>query len=261
MDAILAISTSQAGGDPGSAEEFNKLILEKIHEGLEALKAFELPELEENILPYLTDMHIMAGVLLAVVGALYLLMGWRIFKVLLITNAAVFGAMFGGMLAVHLDLEDQWWIGFFTCGLVMAILAWPLMRVFLGLCGAVLGAGAGFFLFKNIAIAAGQEDLASFAWAGSVAGGILLFVVIFVKFKFCVLAMTALQGSVMLVNGLLCLALKNETSETYLLDLIRENTILYPLGLFIVTLAGLVIQLSQSAKFRKKSKPPPKPTT
>lgn len=260
MDAILAISTSKREVAADSAERLNGLVQQKIGAALEAAKAAETPSIEE-ILQYLTEMHIMAGVLLAVVGALYLLMGWRIFKVLLIVNAAIFGAMFGGMLTVDLGYENQWWIGFFTGGAIMAILAWPLMRIFLSLTGAAMGAGVGLILFESIAIAVGREDLVSFAWTGSIAGGILLFVVIFVKFKFCVLAMTALQGSVMLVNGLLSLALKSEPNKIYLMDLIYENTILYSLGLFIITLAGLVFQLSQSDKFRKKTKPPPKSPT
>ncbi len=251
MDAILAYSTAKPVMNEDSANRLNELIQLQIKEGLDAIKAAEIPSIEE-ILQYLTDMHIMAGVLLAVVGALYLLMGWRMFKVLLIANAAVLGAMFGGMLTVNLGYENQWWIGLFTGCAVMAILAWPLMRVFLALTGALLGAAAGFILFESIAMAVGREDLAPFAWTGAVAGGVLLFVVIFIKFKFCVMAMTALQGSCMLVNGVLCVALKFEKSGTYLLDLIHENLILFPLGLFIVTLAGLVFQLSKSSKSRKK---------
>ena len=258
MDAMLAVSNTSQVVNRDSAEELNNLIQQQIAGCLEALQNAKVPSIEE-IFNYLTDMHIMAGVLLAVVGALYLLLGWKFFKVMLIANAAVLGAMAGGMAMVNLGYENKWWIGLLTGGIVLAILAWPLMRVFLALIGAVLGAGAGFVLFEAIVIAAGRENLLGFAWTGSVAGAIGMFVVIFIKFKFCVAAMTALQGSVMLVNGLLCIALKFEKSETYIRDLVFDNPELFPLGLFIVMLAGLVFQLTKSSKAKKKPKPAAQP--
>ncbi len=252
MDVIAQISPpAQPAIDPDSAVRLNELVQTQIKACLEAVRTAQLPTPDE-VLQKLTSMDVLTGIILCTAGLLYLLMGWRIFKVLLIVNAGIFGALFGGMLTIQMGYEQHWWIGTLGGGLILAILAWPLVKIFLALFGASIGASVGYIVFQIVTVTIGRGDLLPFAWCGAIGGAILMFLLVLLNFRSCVIVVTALQGAVTLSSGALSLMLKLEKSRPVVIDAVKSESIYLPIGVFGLALLGLVYQCSRSAQHRKK---------
>ena len=254
---MLAIATPTPTLDPDAAARLNELVQQHIRDALEAVRSAQAPPLEET-LQNLTALPMLAGGILCLIGVLYLLLGWRIFKFLLIINAAVFGTTVGGMLVVQAGYEDQWWIGMLAGGVVLGVLAWPLMKLFLALLGAAAGALAGYVAFGYVVVAMGRADILPFAWAGAVAGGMVMFLLTFVTFRFCVMVLTAMQGSSMLICGGLSLALKFGTHEK-IAEFLGAYPLAWPGATLTLGTAGLIYQFVRSVRHRRENQQPDSP--
>ena len=211
-----------------------------------------LPHNLLELLDTLQSMHVLHGILLALAGLLYLLIGWRIFKVLVILNAAIFGAMLGGMLTMELGQEGYWWIGVLLGACVLGLMAWPLMKLFVALFGGAIGAGIGFTLFQQIVLGMGRGELMLYAWAGAVAGAIVLGLLALMVFQAGVMIATALQGSAMLICGLLSLLFKFDSLRERLSDYLREHRPVLLLIIVGVGLAGLAVQVASAGRHKKQ---------
>ena len=82
--------------------------------------------------------------LLVLMGVVYLLFGYNIFKGLVILNAACLGAMVGSSIGDHTGGSIPLAI---TCAFIFAVVTFPMMRwavaITGGLCGAAIGVSLG----------------------------------------------------------------------------------------------------------------------
>jgi hypothetical protein len=222
----------------------------------EALGQLHVPTLEE----YLFEMQRMStwhAIMLVGVGIFYLLLGWRGFKALVALNAAVLGAMIGGMVAVQLGYGGQWPIGMGIGAVVLAILVWPLMKLFVVLFAGAAGAMLGYAGFQNIAIQAGAAEALPYAWIGAVGGAVVLGVLGLLLLRAAAMIFTSLQGAVLLVSGGLALALDHEQTRQPVLDFIHTRPVSLLLTVVGVALAGLILQLLTARKYSKSVEVPP----
>jgi hypothetical protein len=191
--------------------------------------------------------HMSPGVaaLLVMVGIVYLLFGFQIFKILVLLNAAIFGG-FAGACAGG---EGESAVAAALIGAVLAAaIAWPTMKYAVALMGGLFGGLLGASIWHAI----GLDP--NVVWAGAIIGVVALGLLSFVLFRGSVMMYTSLQGSFMLVFGILGLICKYAEVETELSGHLAVRPFLLP-GLIVVpAVLGLVYQQHSHTT----AAPPPK---
>ncbi|MFH1616084.1 MAG: hypothetical protein ABIG61_13490 [Planctomycetota bacterium] len=188
----------------------------------------------------ITSLNWLQAVIFISFGTVYLVYGWRVFKIFVTINFALLGMFVG--IGIGSRIGYTVWGG--VAGLaVSAAVAVPLMRWAV----SVLGAVAGGLLTAAIWYAVGlpNEYIIAGALVGIVAGGMISFII----FKFAVILFTSLQGGILIIaGGLALLYLHPQTSEQVQELALHEKWFL-PVLLFIPTIVGMILQ----NKFVKKS--------
>jgi len=175
-------------------------------------------------------------------GIVYLLYGWRIFRVLVVVCFAMVGMFLGILMGQRLGGQsiNQIWGG--VLGLIaFAVLAVPLMKW----CVSILGAAAGGILTASLWYAFGLPQ--EFIWAGAiigiVAGGLMSFILL----KISVMLFTCLGGSAVVAVCMLALIHIYETkilqtSPGKIHEMVFQTTWFLPVCLIVPTLIGIFVQ-------------------
>lgn len=170
-------------------------------------------------------------------GVVYMLYGWRIFKILVVICFGLVG-IFGGI-KIGQQFDEQLLgavVGFF----VLAALSVPLMRWAVSLLGALAGGilTAGLWYAFELP---GKYILAG-AGIGLIAGAMISFIV----FKIAVMLFTSFGGGVLTVAGLVALLYQYECMQEppteQVKDLFLNQNWFLPVLLLIPTLIGIAIQ-------------------
>jgi hypothetical protein len=170
-------------------------------------------------------------------GIVYLMYGWRIFRVLVVICFALIG-MFLGIKVGEMAGSAIW--GGVAGLIIMAGISMPLMKW----CVCILGAVAGGILTAGVWYACGWAQ--TYIWAGAtvglVAGGMISFIVL----KASVMLFTSLGGSTVTVIGMLALLHLYENQQvpvtTLIYDLVHHHNWFLPVALMIPTTIGIIIQ-------------------
>jgi hypothetical protein len=171
--------------------------------------------------------------ILVALGIVYLLFGWYCFKALVTLNAALIGAYVGAILG---NRGGQPLAGALMAGLVCAAVTWPLMKWAVAVMGGLFGAVVGC----SIWVSAGLDP--HFAWAGGLSGLIFFGMLSFIIFRGSVMVYMSLQGSVMLVFGILGLIYKYQSLAPRITDGLTLKPFILPAAIFIPALFGLIYQ-------------------
>ncbi|MBN1942613.1 MAG: DUF4203 domain-containing protein [Phycisphaerae bacterium] len=252
MDIISPIPTSLPANvpavDPASWDEFQKQFCEFFQSHWR-----NVPQSLDELLASLTTMHVGHGILLAAAGLFYLFIGWKLFKPLVMLNAAILGAVLGASAAVQLGAGEYWWIGLLAGGIVLGLVAWPMMKLFVALFGGALGAALGFSAFESIVAALGRGNLLPYAWVGAAVGGLFLALLAVLLFQGAVMFATSLQGAGMFACGLLCLLFKVQNIAEPLRQTLRIHQPALLLSVVGLSAAGLVVQILAAGRHRKRA--------
>ncbi len=174
--------------------------------------------------------------LLILVGLIYLLFGYHIFKILVMVNAAVFGAYIGAIVGNAFGHSIP---GAVLGGFSAAAITWPLMKWAVAVMGGVFGAILGASLWHT-----GGLD-GNFAWAGALCGLVFLGLLSFILFRGTVMMYMSLQGSVMVIFGLLGLIFKYQDVAPVIADKLQVQPLMLPIAVFIATVLGTIYQQAQ----------------
>ena len=174
-------------------------------------------------------------------GAVYLIYGWRIFKVLAVVSFGMVGLFFGMQLGQKIGTGPSavMWGG--VIGLVLlAILSIPLMHWAV----SMLGAAAGGIITSCVWYALGLPQ--QYLWAGAIIGVVAGGMISFIVFKISVMLFTSLGGAILIITGLLAIARLYEQTQTeksdFVYSLVNEYTWFMPAILIFATFVGMVIQ-------------------
>ncbi|MCD4823001.1 MAG: hypothetical protein K8S55_00195 [Phycisphaerae bacterium] len=226
---------------PTQSPEIDPQLVERFNELIEMIRNAKMPPLEE-ILRYLATIHPVYAGALVVIGFVYLIYGLRFTKPLMILNAAVAGAVAGGVGTIYFQYAQHWWIGMLVGAVVVGVLAWPLMTLFVSLAGGAAGAAVGYAVFSNVVVAMERTDLMAYSWAGAVGGAVLLAIAGFLLFRAAVVILTVVQGAAMMMVGVFSLLFLDEEVR----DVISKNVMERPLLLLMciggLCMVGLAIQ-------------------
>jgi len=194
---------------------------------------------------------VMAMVLFAC-GLVYMLNGWKVFKILVIANAAVLGAMLGFHVGQMLSGQDTWLYTGIAGGMLLAVLAGPLMNYAVSVMGGLAGSFMGYGLWGYVAETLGNTEMQQYAWVGALVGLITLGLLAFVILKTVVTVLTSVQGSLMTSSGIVALLMKYEPFRQSLEMPLRENTHLAALLVGVPAVIGIAFQSTAAHKKAKK---------
>ena len=188
-------------------------------------------------------------------GLVYMLQGWKLFRILIIANAAVLGAVVGAYVGGMLRGANTWlYTGIAGC-LLLAVLAWPLMKYAISLMGGLAGSFLGYGLWFYVTHTIDRPELMHYAWVGALIGLITLGLLAFVVLKAVIIIITSFQGSIMTSSGIIALLMKYEPLRESLETPLRQNTHLVALLVAVPALIGIAFQYSAGAAKGGKKKP------
>jgi len=171
---------------------------------------------------------------LVIAGIIYLLFGFRIFRAIVLLNAAVLGGYIGAMIpTAHQETSIA---AALICAVFAAAVAWPTMKYAVALMGGLFGAALGASIWHTV-------DLdPHLVWAGAMVGLVGFGLFSFILFRGSVMMYTSLQGSFMLVFGLLGLIYKYQQLAPKVTNHLAEESFLLPAAIFIPAVIGLIFQ-------------------
>ena len=186
-----------------------------------------------DLLVWFHEMGSAVALLLVLLGLVYLLFGFYLFKPLVLLNAAFVGAMVGVLISGKTGGPLPSGI---LGGFIAAAVTYPMMKWAVALMGGLFGALLGLTLWRTFGLETG------FAWTGGCMGLIACGLLCFIVFRGSVMAYTSLQGSVMLVFGILSLAYKYQGFAPKLAKGLEVKPFVLPMCIFIATILGLIYQ-------------------
>jgi hypothetical protein len=180
--------------------------------------------------------------ILVLLGVVYLMFGYSIFRGLITLNAMAAGAYLGALLGKGSNAVAA---GALIGAILAAAVTFPLMKYAVMAMGGIFGAALGASLWR-------QANLpAELAWAGAMSGLIFFAMLSMILYRGSVILYTSLQGSVMLVFGILSLLYKYQSITGEVTDVFTKRAFLLPTVVLIPALVGLLYQQSMY--------PPPAP--
>jgi len=205
---------------------------------------------EEAIVPmdviwkHVTSLNFLEALTFISFGAVCLLYGWRVFRILVVISFGLLGLGLGMTIGDKIQGgNSQIWGGLIGLGL-MAGISVPLMRWAV----SILGAVAGGLLTSGIWYACGLPE--TYIWAGALIGIIAGGMISFIIFKIAVMLFASLGGSILIVTGLLAVLYIYPQTKQQVEELVFNNKWFLPLMLMIPTAVGIIVQ----NKFIKGSK-------
>jgi hypothetical protein len=194
---------------------------------------------QRDLLTWCQQMTPGVAALLILIGIVYLLFGYQIFKGLVLVNAAVVGAYVGAYLGQEGDAAT---IGAVICAVAAAAIAWPTMKYAVALMGGIFGALLGASIWRALGLA---PDV---TWAGALVGLVSFGMLSFVLFRGSVMMYTSLQGAFMMVFGILGLIYQYAEAARSVSEHMKLQPFLLPASIFIPALLGLIFQQHHTAQ-------------
>ena len=193
---------------------------------------------QNDVMTWAQTMGIGTCLLLIVVGAVYLLYGWQVYRPLITLNAAIIGGYIGvlvGQRAGGYALP-----GGFLGALVAGALAWPLMKWAVSMIGGICGAVAGASVWLTV----GLDP--RFAWAGAMTGLVGFGLFSFILFRGSIIMYTSLQGALMVIIGALGLVFKYPDFAPTLSKNLATQPLVLPIAILVPAVLGLIFQQMHS---------------
>jgi hypothetical protein len=186
-----------------------------------------------------TDLHWLYALLMISVGIVYMLYGWRIFRILVVISFGFLGLFLGILLGQKMGGKEIW--GGLIGMALLAAVSVPLMKW----CVSILGALAGGIITAGVWVALGlsQTYMPAGFIVGFVAGGLISFIML----KASVMLFTSMGGSLILATGALALIYQYETyilepPKTNVHDLLFGHQWFLPVSLIVPTVIGMIVQ-------------------
>jgi hypothetical protein len=192
-----------------------------------------------DLLNWCEQMNAGSAAILVIGGLVYLLFGSSIYKWLVMLNAAVLGAYLGALGGLKSNAVIP---GAMTGGFIAAAMTWPLMRWAV----AVMGALFGGMLGASIWLAFKLEP--HLAWSGGGMGLIFFGMLTFILFRGSIVMFMSLQGSVMLILGVLGLIYKYQGLGPQLTDNMTRKPFFLAAAIFVPTILGMIYQQTNTSQ-------------
>jgi hypothetical protein len=204
----------------------------------------------EHVITHLQALGAVWAVVFVIVGALCMFNGYRFYKLATISTALLLGMFagywFGGKIGAPYVVAG-------CLGVLLATLAFPLMKYAVAAFGGLSGAFIGANMWAGLAHAvntiasdnAGQTRHlvpAGEYWLGALLGLLICGMLAFILFKLSVVMFTSVSGSTIAVMGVLALLLSFEPWREVVSEALTANQLVIPLLVFVPAAIGLILQ-------------------
>lgn len=186
-----------------------------------------------DLLDWCRDMTPLTAAILVILGIIFLLFGYYMYKWLVALNAVALGAIIGGLVGDKLGSAV---VGAIVIGLLSGVATWLLMKWAVAVMGGLYGAILGQSIWRSF-----NMD-PTYAWAGAAMGLVFFGLLSFILFRGCLIIYTSLQGAVMVVFGLLGLLCKYQDVAPKISHHVHVSPALLPVVIFVPTIIGLMFQ-------------------
>jgi len=191
-----------------------------------------------DLLTWCQGMSIGTGLLLILLGLVYLLYGWSQYKWLVTVNAALIGMYVGAAIGARYNYMLA---GGALGGILAASATLPLVKWAVAVVGGVCGALVGAAIWQ---LAGLQPDM---AWAGAMTGLVGFGMLSFILLRGSVIMYTSLQGAMMLIIGLLGLMFKHQDTIPKITQAMNTQPFVLPIAVFVPAILGLIYQQTHSS--------------
>lgn len=192
-------------------------------------------------LEHLASLSLLWPTMLAVLGLLCILNGYRWHKPVVALLGFIIGIGVGNDLAG--DVGRPMVIGL-AVGLLLAIIAAPLLRLSVallaGCTGGFMGANIWTGLIGTVDVVQPEQE-----WIGATIGFVILAMLSFMMFRFCVVLATSVGGAFMLVFGVIALLMQIEDLGTSVATTVDGTRLLMPILTLLSAVGGFVVQYSR----------------
>jgi len=196
------------------------------------LAANTLP-VEHDALEGLCKSEFFFPIAVLILGALILLFGFKAYQSLVVFNFILLGFWVGGKLGERVQVAT---VAAVIGAVLLGAISWPLMKYAVAVCGGLIGALVGMVVWAYFQY---PMDL---AWAGGLAGLILLGMLSFVLFKASIILFSSIQGATMLVLGASALLIRYTPWTNDIKNGFDGKPVLLPLLVGSLAILGLIYQ-------------------
>jgi len=169
-------------------------------------------------------------------GAVCLLYGWRVFKVLVVISFGLIGLALGIMASDKVSGENHQLLGGLIGLGLFGLLSVPLMRWGV----SVLGAVAGGILASGLWYAFKLPE--QYIWAGGLVGVVAGGMISFIVFRIAVMLFSSFGGSVLIVVGTLALLYLYPQTKVQVEDMVFNEKWFLPTTMIVPTAIGVILQ-------------------
>jgi hypothetical protein len=194
------------------------------------------------------------GLIMVVIGLVYLLAGWRLFRFMIVLSSIFGGAVFGIVLTGWVGRENMWWGGMILGAVVFGVLSYHLVRYYVGLYGLALGYVIGVLLLRMLVDATGRSDFLMFWWAAGLILAVPFAIFAFIYYRVVTMYLMAMSGASLVMTGGLSVLLSQYGADSQTVHALSENPFTIRLVWFCLVAGGTILQLILSWVFQARQK-------
>ena len=169
-------------------------------------------------------------------GIIFAIYGWRISKVLAVINFGIIGGFAGHWLGGLLGLNEI----ASTVGLGAVLGGLCIWQTRHGV--SLLAGGAGGILGASLCYSLNLANATPWIWAGFLLGFVTFALLAFIIYKVAAVLYSSVQGSTLVVVGVLSLLSTQASISQRLAEVLRDHIYLLPIMLWVPTATSIVIQ-------------------
>ena len=208
----------------------------------------------QNVIEHLSALGAVWAVIFVIVGGLCLFNGYRFYRAATIGVALLLGMFAGYWFGAKIGAP---YVVAACLGVLMATLAFPLMKYAVAVMGGLTGAFVGANLWAGLShavntIASEGSATPKFLmpegayWLGAFLGLLVFGMLAFILFKLSVVWFTSVSGSTLAVLGVIALLLSFEPWRANVASSLSANNLIIPLLVFVPAMIGLILQQAHS---------------
>ncbi|MFG0329766.1 MAG: hypothetical protein ACF8PN_07710 [Phycisphaerales bacterium] len=188
-----------------------------------------------ELLDALQQLHIVWAGIFVAVGLLSVLNGYRWHRFIVLTIAFFVGLGLGNWMSRSMEAS----LVVAACvGVLLAVVAWPLMRYAIAVCGGLAGAFVGANAWTAMSMPPETH------YAGALIGLVAFGMASFILYRVVIIGMTCIAGAFVCVVGVITLLMHVESLQSVIRDAFTGNTIIMPMLVLVTAVTGFVIQQS-----------------